>query len=414
MTDVRRELDRRLPAAVAMTGRLVPGSADVELVVDAAGVGAVDETLTALGYSRRGDVWARFSDCDADVVTVHRLDAWPAGVPVGEGQRMLTDAAPVDGCERLRWLPAPDELLVLAQRFARRPDVPSAGVREVLHRALVSDPSAWVVAAERGQLWRAEAAVRVAREAYDGVRTPGSGELRDLALEAGPVQTPRTGVVALSGLDGSGKSTQSHALAATLTKLGHDTSVEWTRLSFDASLDVVAAPVKALLALRHRGSETTAGADEPAPEAVASRSLRDRSPVVNHAWTAVVATANGSTQRRTTNAQLRAGRVVVRDRYVLDSVVQLHSVYGSRDDVSAQARIVERLSPAPLAAFYLDVPPAEAYRRKPEEYSEAELAAHAALYRREAQRLGVQTVDAARDRAELAAELAATVWRILT
>jgi thymidylate kinase len=414
MTDVRQELDQRLPAAVAVTGRLVPGSADVELVVDDAAAPAVEGALSSLGYSRRGEVWARFSSCDADVVTVRRLGTWPAGAPAGEPQRMLAQAMPIEGCAKLRWLAPADELLVLAQRFARRPEVPAAGVREALHRALVADPSAWVVAAERAQLWRAEAAVRVAREAYDGVRTPGSAELRDLAAEAGPVQVLRTGVVALSGLDGSGKSTQSHALAATLSKLGHDTSVEWTRLSFDASLDVVAAPVKALLALRHRGSATTVASEEPAPAAVTPRSLRDRSPVVNHAWTAVVATANGSTQRRTTNAQLRAGRVVVRDRYVLDSVVQLHSVYGARDDVSSQARIVERLSPAPLVAFYLDVPPAEAYRRKPEEYTEAELAAHAALYRREAARLGVQTVDAARDRAELAAELGATVWRVLT
>ena len=415
MTALRSELDGRIDVPVLLAGRRVPGSADADLVVDAAGEQPVADALTALGFERRGDVWARFGGCDAEVVTVTRLASWPAGVPAGEHARMLADASPVEGCRQLRWLSTPDELLVLAQRFARRPVTPAAQVRERLHRALVAEPWGWVVAAERAQLWRAEAAVRVGREAYDGVRTPGARELRDLAAEAGPALPPVGGVVALSGLDGSGKSTQSHALAATLMKLGHDTSVEWTRLSFDASLDVVAAPVKAVLALRHRrarGEAPDEGAGPPA--APAPRDLRDRSPLVNHVWTGVVATANGSTQRRTTRTQLDEGRLVVRDRYVLDSVVQLHSVYGTRDDVSAQARIVERISPAPLAAFYLDLPPEEAYRRKPEEYTAAELAAHAALYRREAARLGVEVVDAARDRDVIAAELTRKVWRLVT
>jgi thymidylate kinase len=328
---------------------------------------------------------------------------------------MEAEAAPVAGCTRLRWLSTPDELLLLAQRFARAPGAVPAQARERLHRVLVADPSAWVVAAGRAELWRAEAAVRIAREAYDGARLPGDRELRALCTEAGAPGLPRTGVVALSGLDGSGKSTQSHALAATLSKLGHDTSVEWTRLSFDASLDVVAAPVKALIAARRR----LTALPESEPGAVAepdqaSRDLRDRSAVVNKVWTGVVATANGTSQRRTTLAQLRAGRIVVRDRYVLDSVVQLHSVYGGRDDVSRQAAIVERLSPPPLAAFYLEVPPDEAHRRKPEEYSVEELSAHAALYQREARRLGVEVVDAARDRADIAAELARAVWRLVS
>ena len=416
MSALCRELDGRVDVPVLLAGRLVPGSADLELVVDSTGEQAVADALTGLGFERRGDTWARFGGCDAEVVTVTRLASWPAGVPAGEHDRMLAAAQAVEGCDRLRRLSTADELLVLAQRFARRPVPPPAAVREHLHRALVAEPWGWVTAAERAPLWRAEAAVRVAREAYDGVRTPGARELRDLAAEAGPAVQPVGGVVALSGLDGSGKSTQSHALAATLMKLGHDTSVEWTRLSFDASLDVVAAPVKAVLALRHRRARGGGPDDHDGGTATppAPRDLRDRSPLLNHVWTGVVATANGSTQRRTTRTQLDAGRLVVRDRYVLDSVVQLHSVYGTRDDVSAQARIVERISPAPLAAFYLDLPPEVAYRRKPEEYTADELAAHAALYRREAARLGVEVVDADRDRDVIAAELTRTVWRLVT
>jgi thymidylate kinase len=334
-------------------------------------------------------------------------------VPSGELERMRADAAPMAGAAWLRRVALSDELLVLAQRFARRPEPVAVERREVLHHALVADPSAWVVAAGRAVAWRAEAAVSLARDAYDGARAPTDADRRRLTAEAGQRHDLRTGVVALSGLDGSGKSTQAHALAATLAKLGHDTSLEWTRLSFDAWLDVVAAPVKAALGWRRRGSSGPVGGSAEVA-ADAPQRLRARSPVVHQTWTAVVATANGSTQRRTTLAQLRAGRVVVRDRYVLDSVVQLHSVYGADRDVSAQARIIERMSPRPLAAYYLQLPADEAYRRKPEEYTVADLTGHAELYEREADRLGVVRVDALRSRADVAAELAGAVWRLVT
>lgn len=408
------ELDRQLDHPVLVTGQRVPSGADLELVVlDDQGERAVSVALESLGLARRGDTWARFRDCGADVTTVTRLDRWPGGCPVGEPERLLVQSSPLSGRERLRALALPDELLVLAMRFGRDQRPASAAARARLHRLLVADPSGWVTAAERASHWRAEAAVRLARDAYDGAHELTGGERRQLAAEAGPPLRPASGVVALSGLDGAGKSTQAHALAATLWKLGHDASVEWTRLSLDSRLDRIAAPVKSLLSLRSRPTGTDPGDAAAARADESARRLRGRSPVVNSAWTSVVATVNGTSQRRTTVAQLEAGRVVIRDRYVLDSVVQLHSAYGSGQDVSRQARIVERLSPPPLAAFYLQVSPETAYRRKPEEYTVDELAAHAACYEREADRLGVRRINADRPSAELAAELAATVWAFL-
>ncbi|MDQ1695189.1 MAG: hypothetical protein QOJ03_542, partial [Frankiaceae bacterium] len=349
--DIARALDTQLTDTVLVTGRQVPGSADLELVVRPAARARVAEALSSLGFAQRGRTWARFRSCDADVVTVHELD--PGRLPAEELERLEHDAVPVDGCARLRWLATPDELLVLARRLSIELIDATQDRRRLLHQTLVSEPSAWVDAAMRAELWQLPGAVRIARDAFDGARPIGARERRELARETGKaLPAAATGVIALSGLDGSGKSTQAHALGATLLKLGYDVSVEWTRLSFDASLDVVAAPVKALLSLRGRGlrarrSEAGAGPD-PATQPTAdveARGLRGRSRVVNQTWTGVVATANGMTQRRTTRAQLDANRVVIRDRYVLDSVVQLHSVYGTRHDVSRQARLVESLSP---------------------------------------------------------------------
>lgn len=409
--DFRRAVDQALSAPVLVAGRLLPGAADLEIVVDRPGAAAVGEGLVRLGFGRRGDTWARLHSCSADVVTVRPPAPWAP--PAREWERMLADAVPLPGCGRLRWLSTPDELLVHALRFAADPRPVPAGIRTRLHQALAAEPSAWVVAAERAVTWRAEAAVRLARDAYDGARPVDRRGRRALAAEVEPVAARPGGVVALSGLDGSGKSTQAHALAATLGKLGYDVSLEWTRLSFDRSLDVVAAPVKALLR-RRRPADAGPAAATADSSGSSGHPLRARSAAVDRTWTAVVAAANGWTQRRTTAAALGAGRVVVRDRYVLDSVVQLHSVYGRDRDVSAQARLVEMLSPAPLAAFFLDVAPDVAYRRKPEEYTVEELAAHRRLYLREAERLDVIRVDAARPPAELAAELARSVWHLLS
>src|SRR5205085_7646797 len=65
---------------------------------------------------------------------------------------------------------------------------------------------------------------------------------------------PRTGpVVSFSGLDGSGKSSQAQALRDALLQLGYDVAVKWTRISYNPSLDVIAAPVKRVL--RRGGGE---------------------------------------------------------------------------------------------------------------------------------------------------------------
>ena len=153
-------------------------------------------------------------------------------------------------------------------------------------------------------------------------------------------------MVALSGVDGSGKSTQARLLAEALWALGHETVIEWSRITFESSLQRIARPVKALLRLGRReamparagtGRAGTGGAGASDPHEDASdphegaadaraRSLRQRSRLIGGVWAGIVATANARTLRKASRRHLRAGRIVVRDRYVLDSVVQLESI----------------------------------------------------------------------------------------
>jgi len=127
-------------------------------------------------------------------------------------------------------------------------------------------------------------------------------------------------------------------------------------------------------------------------------------------WSVVVAAANASTHRR---AATRAPRVVIADRYVLDSIVHLRYRYAAARRFAFQRAVVRVISPRPVAAFLLDVEPAVARRRKPEQYTTSDLTELRALYHDEARRLDVALVDADGEELEVAAELARVSWMAL-
>ena len=117
----------------------------------------------------------------------------------------------------------------------------------------------------------------------------------------------RGAVISLSGLDGSGKSSQAQALRDALLNQGIDAAVKWTRISHNPSLDVIAAPVKRLLR-----KETPAGGGSG--ERATAKALRERNALVRQAWVTVVAAGIAGIQRRATAAHLRHGRTVICDR----------------------------------------------------------------------------------------------------
>jgi thymidylate kinase len=225
-------------------------------------------------------------------------------------------------------------------------------------------------------------------------------------------------VIALSGLDGAGKSSQAAALRDTLERLGFDVTIAWTRFSWDDRLWRFTLPVKralaAILRLGARGGPRDAGggpAERPDPYAGDPvKRIRDGSRVLTHLWTLVVALTNAGSQRRMTRPHLRRGGIVICDRYTLDSIVSLRFSYGTQYRFRLQRAVIAGLSPTPQRAYLLDVPPETAYARKREGGLEW-LAAHRALYREEHVRLGVRALDGERPREELCTEVALDVWQ---
>jgi thymidylate kinase len=214
-------------------------------------------------------------------------------------------------------------------------------------------------------------------------------------------------VVALSGLDGAGKSTQAERLCATLRVLGFEADVVWSSLADHPRwLNRIAGVARRVVAWR---SGPTAGAQGDAELKARGQEARRASPLLTAGWAGLVtARLLGRVARELAPSTAR-GRIVVCDRYLLDARVHLRYQYGDSGPVRACARLLGLGFPTPRAAFLLDLDPATASARKPE-YDAAANERRRALYLEEAEALGVAILDAARPADELAAEIAKTAW----
>lgn len=209
--------------------------------------------------------------------------------------------------------------------------------------------------------------------------------------------------MALSGLDGSGKSTVGAGLRDALDGGGTPAVVVWTKLGGTTWTADVAARVKGALRLGRPVSDTPprtfpSGAREDLVDT--GTLLRRRSRALTWIWTLLLVGDNVRAHRRA--VRTAEAEVVVCDRWVLDSVAQLRHRYGDRP-YRLHVLLLRRLSPRPSAAWFLDVPPAVARARKPEQFDLAQLDELARCYRRAAAELGVPTLDGEHPREALTA-----------
>lgn len=218
--------------------------------------------------------------------------------------------------------------------------------------------------------------------------------------------------MALSGLDGSGKSTQAEALRDHLVAAGIPTAVAWTKLGGTTWTATVSGRVKAALRLSRPVSSTpprtyASGARDDVVDT--GTLLRRRSRSLTWAWTLLLVVDNICAHRRVVR---RDAAVVVCDRYVLDSVAQLRHRYGDRP-YRFHTSLLRRLSPPPAAAWLLDVPPDVALARKPEQFDLAQLESLAGCYRTASAALGVPVQDGTSPPEAVTPRLVEEVRRVL-
>ncbi len=382
MENVSLLVDSAATGRVLVVGSLPPGGRDLDLLARVDDRAAISARLAAEGFRNRGNDWVRFTGCSASAVDLLPAEAYP--VPERQLQSLFDEALPIDGLARLV-RPAPHHALLILAGLGM-----TEKRQDRLQAALAEDPDA-----------RAKAE-RLAREW--GV------DLRRLQPRRRLVRRPRRRtVIALSGLDGSGKSSQTAALSDALERLGKHAEVVWLPLAANPAVWRVSAFVRRLLRLLRvlPGFRTVHGRVEGGESLIARPGSTRRAGMLTRLWVTYVAFANAISHRRLA----RRADVVVFDRYVLDSVVRMRYLWGGR--FAAADRLLRLLSPNPALAFLLDVPGEVALGRKQDQWSVDDLRRQVELYREEADRLDVIRLDGTRPQEEVCAEIAEAVWRRL-
>jgi len=424
-------VDAAVQRPVLVYGSLPPHGRDLDLLVRPAEAARLADALGGAGFHARGEQWVRFADCSVEIVELTPASSW--GLKPAALDALYAQAVPLSA---LRGLVAPSPhhtLLILALRLALGDGRLTDKLRRRVDAALAADPDAWETARDNAPGWGATRALELAQRAHAGLPVM-SPQWRDAAAERYAalgtrparaslrrvrglvVRWRRGGVVALSGLDGAGKSSQARALQATLERLGIPATIVWSRIAWSDRLWKAAVPAKKVLTrlatLTPRRSRRAGHAGSPATPADPIGTLRERSSLLTGVWTTVIALENALMHRSQSIRLVRRGTVVICDRYTLDSIVGLRTSYGAQRHFRFQTTLMRLVAPRPRAAYLLDVTPQTALARKGE-YDLATLGEQARFYHDDCERIGVRRLDGELPQEQLCAEIALNVWQTL-
>lgn len=409
-------VDQAISDRVVVTGSLPPTGHDLDLVARPQQCEEIIAALLRHGYVRAGTRLACFDEGAAEVVDLVDVSRWR--LPEGPSRRLFDDAEALLLFRRLCVPAAHHQLLIAARRATRERHPLSSAVATRASAARSALPAAQAISAD----WNARRSLRLLVRSLDG-RRPMAWQ-RWLALADEPAMTPTASlrrlrprrraavVVAFSGLDGAGKTTQIEALARRLSLIGIPSARVWTRLSFNPRLWQLGRGIKALLPVQYDSGARMADVDDSRLNDPGRR-LRASSRTVTSIWASIVAMENGHACGGKVREAQRSGRVALADRYHLDSAVHLRYRYGERSHFGLQRLLISVLSPAATVTFYLRMPPEEAVRRKPDQFTVAQLCRQAKLYDAEAAAARAVVVDATQPAPTLSDVIARWTWLAL-
>jgi thymidylate kinase len=215
-------------------------------------------------------------------------------------------------------------------------------------------------------------------------------------------------VVALSGLDGAGKSSQAQRLASRLEEAGHTPAVHWMALGHSR----IQRRLRRLIRKVRSRSAESSPADEIPPVHRAGNGRNRHHPIVTHAWVTLLAAIYGIHFRRV--ARSHRGDVLIFDRYTLDAIAQSRYFYAPQSDFRLARATLRFLAPRPDYSYLLAVAPEVALARKQEQYDAGQLRLLADLLAEEARRMRVRVLDGDREAGELSDALVADALSALS
>jgi thymidylate kinase len=211
-----------------------------------------------------------------------------------------------------------------------------------------------------------------------------------------------------TGIDGSGKTTQAKLLVDWLASKGVKSIYAWSRGEVRAIRGL-------LLFLGRRAlgtSERDISRDGKSYREYQSRKskLMERSPV-RTLWSAMTYAEHLIQINRDIRRKLRAGYVVVCDRYLWDSTIDMAVLNNKAPEWLSNRlnRFMWKLVPRPAITFFVDIPAEEALKRKGDIPSHEYVRKRAECYRYLAKCHALTAIDGCRDVATIQNEIIDTV-----
>ncbi|MFH1314237.1 MAG: hypothetical protein ABIJ00_13560 [Candidatus Eisenbacteria bacterium] len=202
-------------------------------------------------------------------------------------------------------------------------------------------------------------------------------------------------LVVFMGLDGSGKTTQAELLSRWLTAQGTPAEVVWMRGESYLTLPILKIGKALLRAPREtkRGDGVHAGGDYD--KYVSSKQSLFKNRLLRTIWRTLTVIDLYLSARVAFSKLARSTRVIVLDRYVYDTFIDIDSAFGG--DGTELDRLLTspllRLFPQPEKVILIEISPEEAMQRKDDIPSIQYLRERHGLYDRVAEAVGAVRID---------------------